>query len=219
VIILIMELLGTVAFAISGALVAVKGRLDLFGVIFVGCITAVGGGILRDVLMGRFPANIFSNTKILLLAVVTCILTFVVSYLRRKSFDSFQRRTEIVNNFFDAIGLAAFSVTGVEKAIGAGYSAYPVFAICMGVLTGIGGGILRDVMVDKTPYVLRKHVYAVASLAGSSLYFFTERYLDKTAAAIASVILIILIRVMATKFHWKLPRIDLEGDKDDNTAV
>lgn len=207
-IILIMEIVGTVAFAVSGSLIAVKGGLDLFGVIFVGCITAFGGGILRDVLMGQFPPSIFSNTRILFLAAATCILCFVLSYINRKSFGKFQQRIEIINNVFDAVGLAAFTVMGIEKAILAGFSDYTAFAILMGCLTGIGGGILRDVLVDKTPYVLRKHVYAVASLVGGCLYFFMRIYFNKTVAVFASVAIIIIMRLMATKFHWKLPKIE-----------
>ncbi len=210
VVIYIMEIVGTVAFAVSGSLVAVNGNLDLFGVIFVGCITAFGGGISRDVLMGRFPPNIFSNTEFLALAAVSCILTFIFSYKKRKSFGDFRKRLEVINNFFDAVGLAAFTVTGTQSAIYCGFSTYPVFAISMGVLTGIGGGMLRDVLVDKTPYVLRKHVYALASALGGCLYFYTRVFINKSIAAFVSVAIIILIRIMATKFHWKLPKINLE---------
>lgn len=210
IIIFIMEIVGTVAFAISGSLVAVKGSLDLFGVIFVGCVTAVGGGISRDILMGKFPPAIFSNTLFLAIAAVTCVFAFVFSYLKRKSFTDFRRRLEVVNNFFDAIGLAAFTVTGVESAITYGFSSYPVFAISAGVLTGIGGGIIRDILVDKTPYVLRKHIYALASAIGGCLYFYTRIYLNKTVAVFISVGIIILIRVLATKFHWKLPKVIVE---------
>ena len=210
VVIYIMEIVGTVAFAVSGSFVAVKGSLDLFGVIFVGCITAVGGGISRDILMGKFPPNIFSNTEFLALAAATCILSFIVSYKKRKSFSDFRKRLEVVNNFFDAIGLAAFTITGVESAIKSGFSDLPVFAISMGVLTGIGGGILRDVLVDKTPYVLRKHIYALASALGGCLYFYARIFINKSLAAFVSMAIIIIVRIMATKFHWKLPKINLE---------
>ena len=210
VVIYIMEIVGTVAFAVSGSLVAVKGSLDLFGVIFVGCITAVGGGISRDVLMGKFPPNIFANTEFLGLAAATCILTFIFSYRKRRSFGDFRKRLEVVNNFFDATGLAAFTITGVESAIACGFSKFPVFAISMGVLTGIGGGILRDVLVDKTPYVLRKHIYALASALGGCLYFYARIFINKSLAAFVSMAIIIIVRIMATKFHWKLPKINLE---------
>lgn len=211
VIIIVMEVIGTIAFALSGSLIAVKSNLDLFGVIFVGSITAVGGGIMRDVLIGQFPPSIFSNTVYLAIAAVTAILTFIFSYLNRKSFQDFKRKLEVVNNFFDAIGLAAFTVIGVEMAVDAGFSTHPVFAILMGFLTGIGGGMIRDVLVDKTPHVLRKQIYAVASLLGGCLFYFIRISFNETVAVFVSAPIIIIIRMMATQFHWKLPRIDFES--------
>lgn len=207
---LVMEVLGTVAFAVSGALVAITGSLDLFGVIFVGCVTAVGGGILRDVLMGVFPPSIFSSTTTLLLAALTAVAVFILSYCKRKSFGDFKKRLEVVNNYFDAAGLAVFTVIGVEKAAEAGYGGHFVFAVCMGLLTGVGGGVLRDIFVDQKPYIFTKHVYAVASLTGAILYFFGKIYLNKTLAVLISVAIIILIRLLATGFRWRLPKIDFE---------
>ncbi len=207
---LVMEVLGTVAFAVSGALVAIAGSLDLFGVIFVGCVTAVGGGIMRDVLMGQFPPSIFASTPTLLLAALTAVAVFVVSYRKRKAFGDFKKRLEVINNYFDAVGLAVFTVIGVEKAAEAGFGGHFVFAVCMGALTGVGGGVLRDVFVDKTPYIFTKHVYAVASLLGACIYFFGKIYFDKTLAVLISIAIIILIRLLATRFRWQLPKIDLE---------
>ncbi|MBE6712020.1 MAG: trimeric intracellular cation channel family protein [Ruminococcaceae bacterium] len=209
-VIVIMEWIGTVAFAVSGALIALARGLDLFGVIFVGCITSVGGGILRDVLMGQVPPSIFSNPLVLALAALTSLLVFIVSYLKRKSFGDFKKRLEIVNNYFDAVGLAVFTVIGVEKTFAAGFSGRFVFAVCMGMLTGVGGGLLRDILVDQTPSVLKKHVYAVASLAGACVYYAAERCFDKTVSVLVSVTIIILIRLLATKFRWRLPRIDFD---------
>ncbi len=206
----VMEVIGTVAFAVSGALVAIAGSLDLFGVIFVGCITSVGGGILRDILMGQFPAGIFSNTPVLALAALTALLVFVVSYFKRRSFGDFKKRLDVVNNYFDAVGLAVFTVIGVEKAGEAGFGGHFVFAVCMGMLTGVGGGILRDILVDQTPFVLKKHIYAVASITGACAYFFLKTYIDKPVAVLISVGIIIVLRLFATRFRWQLPKIDLD---------
>ena len=211
--IFLMDILGTVAFAVSGALVAISGSLDLFGVVFVGCITAVGGGILRDVLMGRFPPDIFSATPVLALAVLTSIFVFVLSYCKRKSFDDFKKRLDVINNYFDAAGLAIFTVIGVEKAGEAGFGGHFVFVICMGLLTGVGGGVLRDILVDQTPSVLQKHIYAVASLVGAIVYFFGKLFFDRTVAILISVVLIVLMRLLATGFRWQLPKIDLDETK------
>lgn len=210
--IFVMELIGTVAFAVSGALVAIAGSLDLFGVIFVGCVTAVGGGILRDVLMGQFPPGIFENTPVLALAALTAILVFGVSRFKRRSFGDFKKRLDLINNYFDAVGLAVFTVIGVEKAWEAGFGGWFVFSVCMGLLTGIGGGILRDIFVDRTPSVLQKQVYAVASILGATVYFVCKAYLERPFAVLISVSVIILLRLLATRFRWKLPKIDLEKE-------
>lgn len=216
-VIIVMELIGTIAFAVSGALVAITRSLDLFGVIFVGCVTTFGGGILRDALMGQFPPSVFSSTPYLALAAITSVLVFVVSYCKRKSFQDLKKRIEAINNYFDAVGLAAFTVIGVEKAGEAGFGGHFVFAVCMGLLTGIGGGVMRDVLVDQTPYVLKKHIYAVASIIGACSYYFIKIYFDKTLAVLISVAIIIVIRVLATRFRWQLPKIDFkngtEGDR------
>lgn len=201
------EFIGVIAFAISGALIAVRCSLDLFGVVLVGCITSVGGGMLRDVFLGKFPPTIFSNTIMLSIAAITSIIVFVISYFNAQKFETLQKRIESVNNFFDAVGLAAFSITGTEITCNSGFSDKAFFAISMGLLTGIGGGIIRDVLVDKTPYVLKKHIYALASILGSGFYYFIRINGKKVIAIIGAMTIIILIRMLATKYHWKLPKV------------
>lgn len=201
------EFIGVIAFAISGALIAVRCSLDLFGVVLVGCISSVGGGMLRDVFLGKFPPTIFSNTIMLSIAAITSIIVFVISYFNAQKFETLQKRIESVNNFFDAVGLAAFSITGTEITCNSGFSDKAFFAISMGLLTGIGGGIIRDVLVDKTPYVLKKHIYALASILGSGFYYFIRIKGKKVIAIIGAMTIIILIRMLATKYHWKLPKV------------
>ena len=210
-IILIMEVIGTSAFAVSGALIAVRCSLDLFGVLLVGCITAVGGGIMRDVFLGKTPPSAFSNIYFLVIAVATALAIFIISYFNAKKFDAFNKRIESINNIFDAIGLAAFSVTGTEMACAAGFSDSTIFCIAMGLLTGVGGGMIRDVLVDKTPYVLKKHVYAVASILGSVIYYYIRIYVGRTLGLLVAMPAVFLIRMLATKYHWKLPRVKLEN--------
>ncbi len=207
-IITVMEMIGTVAFSISGALIAVRCCLDLFGVVLVGCITSVGGGIMRDVLLGKFPPTVFSNWIPLAVAASTATIVFIVSWFHAEKFETFEKRIENANNFFDAIGLATFSVTGTEIACEAGFSDMAVFSIAMGLITGIGGGIVRDILVDKTPYVLQKHVYALAAIIGSALYYCIRICGYQFIAVAVGIAAIILIRLLATKFHWKLPKVN-----------
>lgn len=210
-IIYIMELIGTIAFAISGALIAVRRSLDLFGVVLVGCITSVGGGIMRDLFLGKLPPNIFSNVIVLIIAAITAIVVFVISYFNANKFESFEKRIESINNFFDAVGLAAFSAIGTEMACELGFSDMAIFSISMGLLTGIGGGIIRDILVDSTPYVLKKHIYALASIIGSTIYYIIRINGNKIVALIVSIPIIVIIRLLAAKYHWKLPKINLNN--------
>ncbi len=206
-----MELIGTIAFAISGALIAVRRSLDLFGVVLVGCITSVGGGIMRDLFLGKFPPTIFSDVSVLIIAAITAIVVFIVSYLNANKFESFEKRIESVNNFFDAVGLATFSTIGTEITCKSGFSDLAVFSISMGLLTGIGGGIIRDILVDSTPYVLKKHIYALASIIGSTVYYLIRINGNKIVALIVSIPIIIIIRLLAAKYRWKLPKIILKN--------
>ena len=211
IIIFIMELIGTISFAVSGTLVAVSCGLDLFGVITVGCITAVGGGIIRDILIGNIPPKIFSNPLILLISAATSFIVFLIAYIYRKKFEKFKRTTEVINNFFDALGLAAFSITGVEIACLSEHQNNILLVITLGVLTGVGGGVLRDVLVNQKPYILIKHVYAVVSILGSCSYYIISVVLGhKVIATVFAIVFIVLTRTLAAKFHWKLPKVNIE---------
>ena len=214
-VLLVLEIIGTVAFAVSGALVAIKANLDIYGVFFIGCITAVGGGMTRDILIGSTPPAIFSNLYVLLTAALTSLAVFVIAYLYRKHFDAFRERVEHVNNFFDAIGLAAFSVMGTEIAFVNGIADNVVLSILLGMLTGVGGGMFRDVLTDTTPYIFKKHVYALASILGAVLYYLIRIWVNDTILpSIVAMIFIIGIRLLATKYRWDLPKIKLqEQDK------
>lgn len=205
---LTMEIIGTIAFAVSGALVAISFSLDIFGVAFLGVITAVGGGMLRDLLIGNHPPKIFSLSYLLIIALLTAIIVFVISYINKHRFFEFKEKIERINNFFDAVGLAAFTVTGTQMACTAGFSDKVIFVIFMGMLTGVGGGIFRDVLVSQTPYVLKKHIYAVASIIGSILYYVLSVTLGfEFTGTLISMLTVIVIRLLAAKYLWKLPKI------------
>lgn len=208
ILMLTMEILGTVAFCASGTLVAISAGLDMFGVLTVGMITSVGGGIIRDLLLGRVPPAIFSNPLILLLIFAVSLAVFIVAFINSKRIKDINQKIEKVNIFFDALGLAAFSVTGVEVTCAAGYAENAVLAITLGLITGVGGGVLRDVLVNEKPYILVKHIYAVASLVGSAVYYLVGVYFGhELVGTIISVILTITIRMLAAKFRWNLPKV------------
>lgn len=211
VILLIMEWIGTISFATSGSLVAIRHNLDLFGVVTVGTITAVGGGIMRDVIIGNVPPKIFSNTLIIIVAVVTSLAVFLIAYLYRKKFNQLSESIDTVNIFFDALGLAAFSIAGVEVACMAALKENIILVIIMGVITGVGGGVLRDVLVNEKPYILTKHIYAVVSVLGCCIYYLLSVHFGFTVFATLFVLVFtLMMRLLAAKLRWKLPKIKFD---------
>ena len=212
-IIVIFEIIGTIAFAVSGALIAVSCSLDLFGVVFTGCVTACGGGIIRDMLIGKVPPSVFDNSYIIFIAGASAIAVFIIAYINRHHFDTLREKLEKINNVFDAVGLSVFSVVGVEVVVSAGFADKKLFCILMGMLTGVGGGILRDVFVDKTPYVFKKHIYAIASLLGSGLFYALRVTVGNVVlSASLAMILVFSVRMLATIYLWKLPKVHFDNE-------
>lgn len=210
VIILIMEWIGTISFAVSGSIVAIRSSLDLFGVVTVGCITAVGGGVIRDVLIGNTPPKVFLDPVFLGVAVAASILVFSISYIYRDKFKKFSETAETVNIFFDALGLAAFSITGMEISLMHSYEDNALLTITLGVITGVGGGMLRDILVNEKPYILTKHIYAVVSILGCCFYYLISVSVGyKVFATFFVLIFTVLVRILAAKLHWKLPKVNL----------
>lgn len=213
IILLVLEIIGTIAFAISGAFVAIKAKLDVFGVVFVGCVTAVGGGITRDLLIGVTPPAVFSNHYVLPVAFFTSVVVFIIAYVEHRKFDKLREKTEHINNVFDAIGLAAFSVMGTEIAFVKGIADNAFLSIMLGMLTGVGGGIFRDILTDTTPYIFKKHVYALASIGGAALYYVLRLFVNGTLIpSLAAISFVILVRMLATKYRWSLPKVHLNEE-------
>ena len=215
IIFLILEIVGTVAFAVSGAFAAIKAKLDIFGVLFIGCITAVGGGITRDLLIGETPPAIFDkNLYMLGIAAVSALVVFVAAYLSRNKFLTAYEHVEPIQNIFDAFGLAAFSVTGTAVAFDAELSANPVLAILLGMLTGVGGGVFRDVLTSTTPYIFKKHVYALASIGGAAVYYVMRLLMETTLIpSLVAMALVVVVRLLAAKYRWSLPKVKLEDEE------
>jgi len=201
-----VEAVGTVAFASSGAMVAIKKQLDLLGVIVLGVTTAVGGGMLRDIIIGNVPPALFKDPIYVLLAFITVMLLFITVRMNQEFLSGRHMETfEKIMNIFDAIGLGAFTVVGIDTAVLAGYGNYQFLIIYLGVITGVGGGILRDIMAGQTPYVLKKHIYACASIAGAILYAGLMNHINADIAMLAGAAAVIIIRLLATRFCWNLP--------------
>ncbi len=204
----LIELLGTVAFAVSGAMVAIERKADIFGVVFLGMTTAIGGGILRDGLLGNIPAAIFSNRPTLLTAAVCPLLVFAAAWLAGDRYERNRTLIDTINNLVDALGLGAFTVTGVRMGFGGGYGDSWFFVVFLGLLTGVGGGVLRDVLTNATPFVLTKRIYALASIAGALVYLVFQSFgMDSTLNGTLAIGMVFCIRVLATVFRWDLPSV------------
>lgn len=214
--IMIIELIGIVAFAISGAIVGIKKGFDIFGIIVLGVITAVGGGALRDVILGILPPTMFRNSIYVFVAFLTSFIAFWAGTVATVKFKKNKQFFKDMVNFFDAIGLGVFAVTGTNTAIVNGFADNAFLAIFVGVITGIGGGMLRDIMAGKVPFVLYKDIYASAAIVGAVIYYYMYTFKLNPILAVTSAILItILIRLLATFYHLSLPRIPRIKVDDD----
>lgn len=201
-----LDFVGTFVFAISGATVGVRNRLDLFGVLVLAFAAAVSGGIVRDVLIGATPPAALVTWHYLGISCLAGILTFFRC-------DIIERLRNPVQ-LFDALGLALFAATGASKALAFGLG--PSSAILLGMLSGIGGGIVRDILVAQTPVVLRSELYAVAALAGASVIVLGRSLgLPDVPVLGAAVALCFGLRFMAIRYGWRLPVASPRADSDN----
>ena len=206
----ILELIGVAAFAVAGAMTAMEKKADVFGVVFAAVITALGGGIIRDILLGQLPPRMFTSYTYALVAVLASFAVFANAYVRREKYRSNAEKLDAVNNFFDAVGLAVFTVSGMNMAIAKCGMSNPFLIIVLGVTTGIGGGMLRDMMLGVMVKVLRKRIYAIASLAGGILYYLLlVLNVSDVVSVLVSMIFIFVLRILATVYKWNLPRVEV----------
>ncbi len=201
-----LEIIGAAAFAVSGAMAALEHEADIFGVIFLAVVTALGGGVIRDLLLGVTPPKMFVSYVYLAVAAVAALVVFADAYIRREKYRKHRDKLDSINNMFDAVGLAVFTVSGMNTAMQ--QSDNVLLILVLGMSTGVGGGMLRDMMINKMPKVLRKRVYAVASLLGGGVYYgLFALGVHETIAAVSGMALIIALRVLATVYKWNLPAI------------
>ena len=203
-----MEMAGTVAFAASGAMVGVERNMDIFGVSVLGVVTAVGGGMIRDIVLGIIPPNVFTNPVYALVATITSCLVFLVFYCKRQFLEGHMRLTyDRVMLVMDSIGLGIFTVVGVNTGIRSGYMDNVFLLVFLGTITGVGGGLMRDMMAGVPPYIFVKHIYACASIVGAVVCVYMNRFVGNVEAMMVACFVIILIRYLAAHYRWNLPRL------------
>lgn len=191
-----MDILGTAAFAISGALAAFQKRLDIFGVLIITFATAVGGGTIRDVLIGNTPVTWMKDQQ----AILVVFSSYLIALFFRRQLQYFPRTLAI----FDAVGLGFATIVGLQKGIQVDLS--PSICVALGMITGCFGGVLRDVLLNEIPLVFRADIYASASLLGGALYFILIYF--QTPAETASTFAVATVvgtRLAAMQFKWNLP--------------
>jgi uncharacterized membrane protein YeiH len=206
----VLEYVGIIAFAISGALVAGRKRMDVAGVVMLGSIVAVGGGTIRDVLVGSLPVFWVENPTFMIVGALTALAIFPLARTGTLAVMQHFRLVQLT----DAAGTALFVVTGVNVALSAG--ADNLAAIIVGVISGIGGGIIRDILADEVPKVfVRSHYRATGAFVGAALYvFLLETSVSRVLSAALAVALIFGIRAFAILYKWRVPIVAITDDTD-----
>ncbi|MGJ8715525.1 MAG: trimeric intracellular cation channel family protein [Maribacter stanieri] len=194
----IIDILGTIAFAISGVLVAMDKRLDVFGVLIIAFVTAVGGGTLRDLLIGIKPVGWLNAPMHLMIIVITVLLAIIfvkqLKFVRKSLF------------LFDTIGIGLYTMVGIEKGLAADLS--PVMCIALGTITACFGGVIRDILCNEIPVIFRKEIYATVCILGGLVYFLLIQFpIENTIAYSMAIVTIIIMRVLAVQFKISLPNI------------
>lgn len=207
----IVESIGVVAFSVSGAMVAIRRKTDLFGVILLAIITTLGGGLTRDVIFSFTPPALFNTKEYLLLSAIVSIIVFLFARKFSNTYLQNEVKIEHINDIFDALGLGIFAVMGVKVAFEQGYSDNALISIACGVITCICGGMLRDVLTNSTPFVLVKRIYAIAAIAGASVYYSLYIYgneigINDSLAIIIGLTVTFVLRVLAMAFKWNMPK-------------
>lgn len=204
----VIEIIGVCSFSMSGSIIGIRKRLDAFGVLVASLFTAFGGGLMRDLLLGNVPPIVFRNYTDLIFCIAFSIIAFLSAYKNKKHFEEDSPIIDKINNIVDAVGLGLFTVIGIEAGIDNGHTDNAPFVIFLGVLTGIGGGMIRDVCIGEIPFVLTKRIYALASIAGGILYYMLlvrVGWNEVLCTAIA-VTFIFVIRMLASIFKWDMPK-------------
>ena len=200
----IIDILGTIAFAISGVITATKKRMDLFGILIIATVTSVGGGTLRDLLIGKSSVSWLLDSTFVYIIVATTIVAIIfrkqLRYVRRSLF------------LFDTIGIALYTVTGVEIALLINLD--PVICVALGTITACFGGVIRDILCNEIPVIFRKEIYASACIAGGTLYVIMHHYgIAAGVNAIVSGLVVVIIRTLAVVYKVQLPSIYSKAER------
>lgn len=197
----ILDILGLIAFAISGALAGIEKKLDFFGVFVIAMVTSIGGGTLRDLLIGNTPVFWLLNLQTFYIVVAATIISIIfrqyLSFLRTSLF------------LFDTIGIGIFTIIGIEKGLSINFS--PIVCILLGTVTACFGGVARDILCNEIPVIFRKEIYATACLMGGFMFFCLKLlHVNDDVIYVGTAGTIILIRILAVRYNWSFPKIEIK---------
>ncbi|MFT3822312.1 MAG: trimeric intracellular cation channel family protein [Chitinophagaceae bacterium] len=202
----VIDIVGTAAFAISGTFSAMEKKLDPFGVIILAFVTAIGGGTLRDVLIGDLPVAWLRNETAIIVIISATLLTLF--------FGSYVRRFPTILFLSDAAGLGLFTIVGIEKGVQLDFS--PGICIALGTITGCFGGVIRDVLLNNVPLVFHKEIYASACIMGGAIFFLLQHtMLPPDVNTFLCIAIIFIIRIIAVRYHLALPKFYLKNNKQE----
>ena len=199
-----LEIIGTIAFAVSGAIVGIQRKMDIFGVIILGLTTAVGGGVLRDLILNITPPSAFRSPIFAVTAMLTSVVIFIPAV-----HSSIERRGTLYEKlllFMDSIGLGLFTVIGIQVAKTSSVDTNLFLETFVGVLTGVGGGILRDIFAGATPFIFVKHFYACAAIIGAWICVLLWPVIGGSASMFAGSAAVVILRLLAAHYRWSLPK-------------
>lgn len=200
-----LEIIGTLSFAVSGAFTAIRKDMDVFGVVILGLTTAVGGGVIRDLILGSTPPATFRDPMWAMMAIGISLGVFILVFM--KKLHEHGKIYDIVMLVTDTLGLAAFTVAGIGVATAQGTQHSAFLLIFVGVITGVGGGVVRDLFAGDRPYIFVKHVYASASIIGAVITVYLSPVMGSEVASIYGMAVIIVLRLLSAYFKWNLPKI------------
>lgn len=193
----LIEILGTISFAMSGSFAAMQKRLDPFGVLIIAFVTSVGGGTIRDLLLD-VPVFWMHDLMMCTVIFITCLVSMI--------FKSVEKKFRVTLFIFDSIGLGLFTIVGIQKGLSA--ELHPLICLTLGTITGCFGGIIRDILLNRIPLIFRKEIYATACILGGSVFLLLVKYGSFTYVfvQVSTILLIVLIRTFAVKYQWQIPK-------------
>lgn len=211
------EIISIVSFGISGAVTAIKKGMDVFGAVTLGVVTSIGGGVIRDMILGIHPPKTFMRPVYAIVAALSALITFIIEahhFYKYKNIDlpHTGRFTDEVLFWLDTVGLAVFTMVGIAVAYEQS-SDYNAFVLCfVGVITGVGGGVMRDTFTLQLPYIFVKHIYASACIVGSIVCILLWNIAGRYIAMLSGMAVVILLRYLARRYKWNLPRLVKRDD-------